>query len=162
MRRPHGLRGELLMDVETDFPERLRSGSTIFLGRTHKPMLIESIRAAQSGMLVKLGEVDTPEAAAQHRNETVFVAAKNRPALAEGTYYHHQVIGSRVVDEQDRTVGHITEILQTGANDVYVVRELSGSELLLPAIDSVILEIEPDHRRIRVRLPEFFDERPDG
>jgi 16S rRNA processing protein RimM len=159
LRRPHGLRGELLMDIETDFPERLRAGVTVFLGRRHTRAVIGSTRAVSGGMLVKLQHVDSPDAAGQHRNETVYVAASDRPPLEDGKFYHHQVVGCRVVDEQDHDIGRISEILQTGANDVYVVQRSSGGqELLLPAIDSVVLQIDPESKLVRVRVPEVFGE----
>jgi 16S rRNA processing protein RimM len=150
------------MDVETDFPERLRAGATVFVGRARKPAVIESARLVPGGMLLKLDEVDTAETAAQYRNETVYVASGNRPALPKGTFYHHEVIGSRVVDDEEQPVGRVSEILVTGANDVYVVKTVSGGELLLPAIDSVILEVDPPRKLIRVHVPEFFEAQADG
>jgi len=145
------------MDVQTDFPERLRAGATVYLGRHHRRAVIGGARAVSGGMLVKLDAVDTRDAASQHRNEIVYVAAGDRPPLEAGRYYHHQVVGCTAVDEQDRAIGRITEILQTGANDVYVVKPGAGKEeLLLPAIDSVVLQIDPESKLVRVRIPEVF------
>ncbi|MFN2121262.1 MAG: ribosome maturation factor RimM [Anaerolineales bacterium] len=158
LRRPHGLRGELLMDIETEFPERLRPGAPVYLGPRHTKTVIGSARAVSGGMLVKLDDIDTRDAAGQHRNELVYVSAWDRPPLESGRFYHHQIVGCRVVDEQDHDIGRITEILQTGANDVYVVQGTAGGdELLLPAIDSVVLEIDPGSKLVRVRVPEVFD-----
>ena len=158
LRRPHGLHGELLMELETDFPERLRTGATVYLGRSRTPAVIDDTRAVRGGMLLKLNDIDTRDAASRHRNEVVYVAAWDRPPLEGGKYYHHQVVGCRVVDERDRDIGRITEILRTGANDVYVVQgDSGGEELLLPAIDSVVLGIDPQSKLVRVRVPEVFD-----
>jgi 16S rRNA processing protein RimM len=158
LRRPHGLRGEMLMELETDFPERLRAGATVYLGPRHAPAVIGSSRGVSGGLLVRLNDIDTRDAAGQHRNEIVYVAASDRPPLENGRYYHHQIVGCRVVDEHDLAIGRVTEILQTGANDVYVVqRSPGGEELLLPAIDTVVLQIDAESRVIRVRLPEVFD-----
>jgi 16S rRNA processing protein RimM len=154
VRRPHGLRGDMLLDLVTDFPERLQRGTVVFLGQPPKPAVIEQIRPAGRGMIVKFRGTESSGAAAKLRNVTVFVKAMDRPNLAPGQYYHHQILGCAVVDERDRVLGTLTEILETGANDVYVVQAEGGQEILLPAIESVILEVNLGHRKLRVRLPE--------
>jgi 16S rRNA processing protein RimM len=82
------------------------------------------------------------------------VTSAGRPALQSGYHYHHQLLGSNVVDEHGHLVGRLIEILQTGANDVYVVEQAGGKEILLPAITSVILNVDVDQRLVHVRLPE--------
>ena len=86
------------------------------------------------------------------RNELVYVRADDRPPLAEGEYYHHELIGLRVVDESGDILGILVQILDTRANDVYVVRPQAGPEILLPAIESVILDIDLEKGEIRVHL----------
>jgi 16S rRNA processing protein RimM len=76
------------------------------------------------------------------------------PPLPEGQLYQHELFGFSVVDESDKLLGELVEILETGANDVYVVKDPDGRELLLPAIPSVILKVDPDRRLIRVHLLE--------
>ena len=154
LRRPHGVRGEIIMDLHTDFPERMKRGRKIFVGDEHKPMTFENVRAHGNGILVKLKGVDTPEDAGLYRNQWVHVKAKDVPALPEGQHYQHELLGLKVVDENDHPLGELVEILETGANDVYVVRDDSGKEILLPAIPSVILDIEPARGFIRVHLLE--------
>ena len=81
------------------------------------------------------------------------------PPLPDGDYYHHQVIGLDVVDEAGRLLGKVTEILETGANDVLLVRSEAGREILLPMIDDVVLEIALTDKLIRVHLlPGILDE----
>jgi 16S rRNA processing protein RimM len=93
-----------------------------------------------------------PESAGELRNQMVYVRADDRPPLPEGEYYHHQLLGLDVVSEQGEYLGHLTQILGTGANDVYVIRPESGPELLLPAIESVVLDIDITHGEMKVRL----------
>lgn len=152
LRRPHGVAGEMLMDLHTDFPERLKPGRKLFLGEEHLPVTLSRIRELGNGWLVKLKGIDTPEAAGQYRNTWLSVKTKDVPALPEGQYYQHQLLGLRVMDDEGRTLGSLAEILETGANDVYVVKREDGSELLLPAIPSVILELKPEDGFIRVHL----------
>jgi 16S rRNA processing protein RimM len=152
LRRPHGVRGEILMDLHTDFPERLRSGLKLFVGEEHKPMTLANARPHAKGMLVQLKGIETPEEAGQFRNQWVHVEATDMPALPEGQIYQHELFGFKVVDESDSSLGELVEIIETGANDVYVVKDEFGNEILLPAIPSVILNLDPVRRLIQVHL----------
>lgn len=154
LRRPHGVKGEIIMDVHTDFPERLKTGMTVFVGDDYQPMVIASRRPHGSGMLVRFRGIKSPEEAGLYRNTWVYVPTANRPQLPEGEYYHHQLVGLAVVTEEGRELGVLADILETGANDVYVVRDADGNETLLPAIPSVILEVSLAGRQIRVHLLE--------
>lgn len=152
LRRPHGLQGEIIMDLHTDFPERMKNGRKLFVGDEHKPVTLTSVRPHQSGLLVKFKGVESPDEAGKFRNQWVFIKEKDAPPLPEGHIYQYELIGFSVVDENDNPLGELVEILETGANDVYVVRDDSGKEILLPAIPSVILDLQPARRFVRVHL----------
>ena len=154
IRRPHGLHGEMIMDVHTDFPERLRAGTKILVGEEHKPMTIASARPHGTGMLIGLRGLTTPDLAGQLRNTWVYVPAKDRPPLPDGKLYQHQILGLRVVTDDGRELGKLTEIIVTGANDVYVVKAEDGKEVLLPAIPDVILGYDLPNGEIKVHLIE--------
>jgi len=152
LRRPHGLRGEIIMDLHTDFPERMKPGRKLFVGDEHKPMTLEGVRVHAKGLLVKFKDVETTEAAGIFRNQWVFIKAKDAPPLPDGQIYQYELIGFKVVDENEHPLGTLKEILETGANDVYVVKDDSGKEILLPAIPSVILDLDAGRRLIRVHV----------
>lgn len=154
LRRPHGIRGEIVMDLHTDFPERLKRGRKMFVSDEYKPVTIQSVREHQNGVLIKFNGIDTPEDAGQLRNQWVFVKAKDVPPLPEGHIYQYQLIGFKVVDENDVLLGELAEIIETGANNVYVVKDESGRELLLPNIPAVVLDLDTVHRLMRVHLLE--------
>ncbi len=154
LRRPHGVRGEIIMDLHTDFPERLEAGRKLFVGEKHKALPLEGVRSHANGVLVKFRGIDTPEDAGQFRNQWVYVKGSEVPDLPEGQIYQHELFGMTVVDEAGKPLGTLTEIIETGANDVYVVTDDSGKELLLPAIPAVILDIDAGRRLIRVHLLE--------
>jgi len=154
LRRPHGLAGEIIMDLHTDFPERMQAGRKLFVGEDHKPMTLESVRVHAKGLLVKFKDVETTEAAGMFRNQWVFIKAKDAPPLPEGKIYQYKLIGFKVVDENDNPLGTLVEILETGANDVYVVKDDTGKELLLPAIPSVILDLDAARGYLKVHLLE--------
>jgi 16S rRNA processing protein RimM len=154
IRRPHGVHGEMVMDLHTDFPERMKSGRKLLIGEEHLPQTLTSVRPHQSGLLVRFKGVDTPEEAGQFRNQWVYVKASEAPKLPEGKIYQHELFGFQVVDDSDQLLGKLVEILETGANNVYVVRDEAGREILLPAIPDVILETDTARRVIRVHLLE--------
>jgi 16S rRNA processing protein RimM len=152
LRRPHGVRGEILMDLHTDFPERLKTGMTVFVGDDYRPVVIASRRPHTNGLLVRFRGIKSPEEAGLYRNTWVYVPVANRPELPAGEYYHHQLVGLTVVTNEGRELGVLADILETGANDVYVVRAADGKETLLPAIPAVILEVRLADRQMCVHL----------
>ena len=152
LRRSHGVHGEMQMEVITDFPERIRRGATVFLGETHLSVRIRSSRRGGSILLVAFEGFDNPEDVANFRNVYVYVRADDRPPLPEGEYYHHQLLGLRVVTDQGQILGTLSTIIENPANDIYVVRPERGPEILLPAIDQVILEIDSHKGEMLVHL----------
>jgi 16S rRNA processing protein RimM len=155
LRRPHGVEGEILMEVLTDFPERLRSGKLVYVGEDHLPMRITHRRTQDRALLITFPGIDTPEAAGNLRNRRVYIKADSLPDLPEGQYYHHQLLGLRLLDEGGLEIGVLTEIIETGANDVYVATSVEGKEILFPAIESVILGVDLVRNEMRVKLPDW-------
>jgi 16S rRNA processing protein RimM len=162
LRRPHGVQGEIIMDPHTDFPDRIKSGRKILVGDKHEAATFESVRMHANGFLVKLRGYDTPESAGRFRNQWVYVKANDVPPLPDGQYYKYELIGLDVVDDSGNTLGKLAEILETGANDVYIVRDDSGKEILLPAIPSVILKLNMDSRSMKVHLLDGLIENRDS
>ncbi len=156
LNRAHGLRGELVMEVLTGFPERLVPGRKVYLGEAHTQGVIRSVRSFTRGVLIAFEGIETPETAREYTNQYVYVRSDELPRLPTGEYYHHQLLGLNVVDPDGNPMGRLTEILETGANDVYVVEREDGTELLLPATEEVVLSIDLDARQIRVRPPEWL------
>lgn len=156
IRRPHGVKGEVVMDVLTDFPERLVVGRRVYLGEAHRPTRIRSVRPADRAVLIAFEGFEDRDQVLELRNTYLYVRSDELPPLPEGEYYHHQLLGLQVVDAQGQGLGILVEILETGANDVYVVRSESGEEILLPAIEGVILEVDLEGRRLVANPPEWW------
>jgi 16S rRNA processing protein RimM len=150
--RPFGVQGEILMAVYTDFPDRLEPNITLYVGPEHHPLLVNKTRWHGGKLVISFEGYTTREKVGELRNQWVMVRTAERPPLPEGEFYHHQVLGLRVVDDAGLFLGTLKEILTTGANDVYLVKTEQGGEILLPAIDSVVLEINLDEGVIRVKL----------
>ena len=140
------------MSVMTDFPERIQAGVAVYLGEDHKPVTIAGVRHHNKGMLVKFEEYPSREDVEFIRNWPVFVRTADRPALPEGEYYHHQLIGLNVLTDEDQKLGAVAEILETGANYVFIVRNAAGEDVLLPDIPEVVLAIDLDAKEMRVHL----------
>lgn len=152
VRRPHGVRGEVVLELYTDFPERLRPKKVVYLGGKHTRLVISSQRPHNEGLLLGFEGVTTPEQAGLYRNQILYVAATEAEALPDGEYYFHELLDLNVIDETGKILGVLTEIIETGANDVYVVTDDAGNELLLPAIPEVILDVDLDAETMKVHL----------
>ena len=153
LRRPHGLRGEMLMEIITDFPDRLQAGSLVYVGEALQPLHLVKTRLQGTALLVTLEGYTSLEAAGALRNQNVYVTAIDRPALPKGEYYLHQLLGMDVIAQAGQTLGRVEEILETGANDVLVVRRPHGSDILIPFLESLLLRVDLEHSAIHLRLP---------
>jgi 16S rRNA processing protein RimM len=140
------------VSLETDFPERLQVGGHLFMGEERRPLTIASRRPFADGLLLSFDEFPDRDSLISIRNQPLFVEVAGRPELAEGEYYHHQLIGMDVFTEEEERLGVLADILTTGANDVYVVHPMEGQDILLPAIKDVVLEIDPANKRMVVHL----------
>jgi 16S rRNA processing protein RimM len=159
VRRPHGVHGEVVAEIYTDFPKRIKPKGAIYLGEKHVRLVIASQRQHHEGLLLGFEDVTTPEQAGRYRNQILSIATTEASELPEGEFYFHELLDLEVVDEAGNPLGRLTEILETGANDVYVVTDSNGRELLLPVISEVILKVDLYAKTIEVRLlPGLIDE----
>ena len=152
IRRPHGVHGEMVVELYTDFPERLAPPARVFIGPKHKPMEVLTLRNHNEGILLSFRGVNSPEDAGRFRNQLVFTSSADLPQLEKGSYYHHQLIGLHVRSDEGELLGVIDEIIETGANDVYVVQNPGRKDLLLPAIPEVIISVDLRKKCVLVHL----------
>jgi len=154
--RPHGVRGELQARITTDTPDRLLRLKSLFLGDEAAPRKVQSVRFHKDRMLFRLGGITTPEQVRALYGTPLRIPGSAAAPLGEGEYFLYQLIDSTVVDEEGAELGTLVDIIETGANEVYVVRPANGEpDLLLPNIPSVVLGIDVEKARITVRLPEY-------
>ncbi len=154
--RPHGIRGELRVEIITDYPERLGQHVCFYLASPDSPEAVrrypvEKLRWHRGALLLKLGGCDDRNGADELRGMLVQVPLEEAVPLEEGEYYYFQLVGVRVETESGQWLGRVVEVLETGANDVYVVRGPRG-EVLLPAVEDVVLELDLELKRMVVRL----------
>ncbi len=136
---PWGIHGEVKVKVVTDFPERFAPRKLVYLNGY--PLEIEKCRPHKQHLLVKLATIDGIEDAEKLKGQDLTIPGSELHPLPEGQYYAFQVIGLNVVTTEGETLGHITDIMSTAGNDVYIVEGKRG-EILIPAIDDVVKSID--------------------
>ena len=142
---PWGIKGNLRVEVVTDFPQRFSPSSIVYINQ--QPMNIDTVEWRKGQAIIKLHGVDGVEEAQRLRRQTIEIHHSQLRPLPEGEYYHFQLIGLEVWTTQGELLGNITEILTTEANDNYVVHSTKG-EILIPAIEDVIKSIDLDKGRM--------------
>lgn len=154
----HALKGEVKVDSWCDKPEDLCDFEYVFLGRNKEKIFIESARPYKTQAIIKLRGVDTPEAAQKLRGSVLYIE-RTQITLEEGSFFIADLIGLSVSDaDTDEVYGEIIDVLQTGANDVYVLRGRRG-ELLVPAIPGVIISTDITGGTMTIRpLEGLFDD----
>jgi 16S rRNA processing protein RimM len=152
LRRPHGLKGDMLMEVLTDFPERIKAGERVFVGEKFEELQFKSCFWHGTLMRISFEGINNPELVGEFRNTYVYVRRDDSPELPEGEYYHHQFIGLKILSDKGESLGVITSILETGANDVLNVMDDRGREVLIPVIGQVIRDVNFDTGTITVHL----------
>ena len=148
----HGLSGSVRVRVLSDVPHRFDVGQSLNVGLSR--YCIESTQPIRSGQLLLVFQgLHTQRDARSLVGQYVTVPATESPPLPEGEYFHYQLMGLRVVTEDNEDLGTISDILETGSNDVYVVTG-AGSEILIPGLTGVVKGIRLDDKIMVVDLPE--------
>lgn len=152
------MRGGLLVRPYSEVIRTLEPNSAVWLGPERRPARVQSLRPHRTGFLLYVHGCGDRESAEAFRDHELQVRLEDTAPLPAGVYYHWQILGLQVLTEEGRPLGEVVEILETGANDVYVVRDAQGGETLLPAISSVILRVDEPAGRLLVRpLPGLLD-----
>lgn len=157
----HGYKGTVKVMPLTDFPERFRPQQRFIVnqGANLVEFTLETSSPHRGQLLIKFKELNSLEEAERYRNAYIHVEPKDLQTLPEGHYYHFQLVGMEVYDAEKGYLGKLTEILETGANDVYVVRSDRYGEVLIPAIAQVIGEVDVKQNRMQVNLlPGLLEE----
>jgi len=148
---PWGVKGEVKVEVLTDFPERFAPRKVVYLDA--HPLEIERCRPHKQHMVVKLATIDSIEVAEKLRGQDLNIPGSELFTLPEGQYYAFQVIGLKVVTTESKTLGRIKEIMTTPGNDVYIVEGKRG-EILIPAIEDVVKSIDLKKGKIIIEAIE--------
>lgn len=137
---PFGLKGEMKVQSLTDNARRFAPKSKLFAGQ--QPVTVQTSREAGGFLYLTFKGFPDRTSVDKFRHALLQIPETELPPLAEGEYYRFQIIGLRVVGSDGTAIGVVEEVLETGANDVYRIRTPDGGELLLPALDDVVLSID--------------------
>lgn len=149
--------GEIVLDSLSLAPDQLRAIRTFtYRARNgaERPIELRSARAAHDRMILGFEGVTTREAAAALTLGELWAEASQLPDPGPGVAYRYQLLGCTVVDEQDRAIGVVEDIVDTAAHPLYRVRTPEGREVLIPAVDAFLRSVDVAARRIVVGLPE--------
>ena len=156
----HGIRGEVKMVIFTDDPDHLLDLRRVYFDDDPTPRRLSNIRFHARQALLTFPEITDRDAADALRDTIVRISGSQAKPPAEGEFYHYQLIGLSVYDEAGVPLGTLTEILEAGEVDTYVVRDGDGNEHLFPALKDVVLDINPAENRVIVRPLVWEDDRP--
>jgi 16S rRNA processing protein RimM len=151
----HALKGELKVRNYSSSQKRFEELKSILikLNDEYTEYQIENVRYQKDVILLKLKDVDSIEQAEKLKSHSIFIKREDAPKLSEGSYYIADLIGLEVY-EDDTLIGTLEDVFTAGAADVYVVKRKGKDNLLLPALQSVILNIDINNKKIMVKIPE--------
>ncbi len=157
--RPHGVLGEVRVRLLTDYPERMKKLKTAYLGNDPEkpnatPIDLESVRHTQDYALVKFSESHSRNDAEAYRGLYLMIDFDNAIPLDNDEYYSYELIGLTVKTVQGDEIGTVTDIMETGANDVLIVKSEVLGQVLLPAHSQTMVDINFDEGIITMDLPE--------
>lgn len=156
IQRAHGTRGEVKVRVLSDNAERFQPESQLAVTCPPFTLTVQHVRAHKGALLVQFAEIATRTEADMLRGAWLSVAESAVPAPDPGSYWIHDIIGCQVNTEEGRPLGHVQQVLSTGANDVYEIKPDAGlgvtPPILLPATSEVIRDVDTTRRIITVRL----------
>jgi 16S rRNA processing protein RimM len=150
---PHGVKGEVQVEILTDFPERFDLLKRVRLGEELHAVAVEGCRRRAGKALLKLEGYDSRETAGKLCGQLVQVPIDEAVPLGDDEYYLYEIEGLEARTAEGEYLGHIVEIIETGSNDVYVVRN-GGREILIPALSDVVTKVDLKAGRIEVQLPK--------
>ena len=156
----HGLKGTSKIQSYAESLEIFKSGTALLVispDGSENRYEIDWIKPHSRGALLALKQITGCDQAKSLIGSELFIGKAELPKLETGAYYWFDLIGVNVYSSDDRCIGRIDSIIETGANDVYVVKN-ADKEILVPALESVVRSIDIESKIMRVELPEGLEE----
>ena len=152
----HGVRGEAKVYPTTDEPERFLELDEVILdtGREHKILKIEGVKFFKNQVILKFKGYDNINDIEKYLKKDLLVDREHAVELGENENFIADLIDMEVVTDEGKVLGTLTDVIETGANDVYAVKTPEGKEILLPAIRDCILDVNVDEKRMTVHVME--------
>lgn len=157
----HGVRGEMKVYPTTDDVKRFKKNKEYILEtpRGNLDVKVEGVKFFKQFVILKFEGFDTLDEIMPYKGCRLLVNREHAVKCAKDEYFIADLIGLRVVDEEQREIGTLTDVMQTGANDVYVVETADGKEYLFPAIKECILQVDMERGEVKVHvMPGLMEE----
>lgn len=150
----HGVRGEVKVFPTTDDAKRFKRLKEVIVdtGKEQVPLEIEGVKFFKNMVILKFKGIDNINDVEKYRQKRLLVTRKNAVRLSRNEYFIADLIGLSVRNEENQEIGEITDVMSTGANDVYVIAMKDGRELLLPAIKQCVLNVNVDDGWMQVHI----------
>lgn len=156
----HGVRGEVKVYPTTDDPARFKKLKKVILdtGKENIELEVAGVKFFKNMVILKFKEFDNINDVEKYRQKTLWVTRENAVKLKKNEYFIADLIGLTVSTDENEEMGELVDVIQTGANDVYVIRMSDGEEVLIPAIKDCIKEVDIEGRKMVVHvLPGLLD-----
>lgn len=152
---PHGVHGEVKVFPTTSDVARFKKLKEVTLdtGKEKIDLHVTGVKFFKQFVILKFQEFSTPEEMEKYRKCPLLVTRENAVKLKKDEYFIADLIGIDVFENEEH-IGVLKDVLETGANDVYIVEEDDGNELLLPAIKQCIMEVDIENRKMLVHVME--------
>ena len=150
----HGIRGEVKVFPTTDDPARFKKLKTVLLdtGKEHLELAITSVKFFKKFAILKFQGIDNINDVEQYKGKSLLIERADAVPLQEGEFFVADMIGMRVVTEDNKEFGVLRNVIETGANDVYVIDTTDHGEVLLPAIRQCILSVDIQKQKMVVSI----------
>ncbi len=152
--KPFGVKGEMKIELITDFPERFNDLRRVYLVSSRGKEItseVQSVRHAGGATFLRFSGYDTPETARELNGWFIKVPREEAVPLPEGSYYRFELIGMEVICESGEKLGTITDIFETGSNDVYVVKR-GRKETYIPATKEIVKQVDRKTKRMVIHV----------
>lgn len=150
----HGVRGEVKVFPTTDDVKRFKKCKEVILdtGKEHMTLEVESVKFFKNLVILKFKGLDSINDVEKYRKKSLYVTRENAVRLGRDEYFIADLTGLLVLNETEEKIGVLKDVMETGANDVYVIDMTDGRELLLPAIKQCVLDVNLDEGFIKVHI----------
>lgn len=152
----HGIRGEVKVFPTTDDVKRFKKLNKVILdtGREHLPLEVESVKFFKQFAIVKFKGIDNINDIEKYKGKSLLVDRENAVKLRKDEYFIADMIGLQVYTEDGEAFGVLKDVLETGANDVYIIDSAKHGEVLVPAIKQCILDVDIEGQKMTIHLME--------
>ena len=156
----HGLRGEVKVVPWTDCPEVFEDIDFVYVKKKseYERLDVKGIKYQKNNLIVRFSQITDINMAEKYKNQVIYAEREILGELPEGVYYIADLIGLDIVTEDGEKIGTVSDVFNTGSNDIYEVKREGKKNLLLPVIDDVVLNIDVDGGKITVRMMDGLED----